>query len=50
MEIGRLRAWEMCKTVSVGQRVRGRDIMDGIPIFPGFQDRAKAVYLRFGLS
>lgn len=50
MEIGGLRAWEMCKTVSVGKRVRGRDIMDGIPIFPGFQDRAKAVYLRFGLS
>ena len=50
MKIGRLWAWEVCKTVGVGKRVRGRDFVDGIPTFPAFQDRAKAVHLRFGLS
>ena len=50
MKIGRLRAWEVCKTVSVGKRVRDRDVVDGIPTFPGFQDRAQAVHLRFSLS
>ena len=50
MKIGRLRAWEVCKTVGVGERVRGRDVVDGFPTFPGFQDRAKAIYLGFGLS
>ena len=50
MKIGRLRAWEVCKTVGVGKRVRGRDVVDRIPTLPAFQDRAKAVYLRFGLS
>ena len=50
MKVGRLRAWEVCKTVGVGKRIRGRDVVDGIPTFPGFQERAKAVHLRFGLS